>query len=123
MKVFEEGTEGRTPSPVRRSAGGRIIRKIPPDRRRRPLRFSLEPVRWKRLLWKLKEDSQFQRTVVQSAFVLLCLWIGLEFHLFMRWGLSGGREAFVNRPPGVEGFLPISALISLTYWFRTGIVN
>lgn len=123
MKVFDEGTEGRVLSDVRLTSSGRRIRKIPQDQRRRPIRFSVEPVWWKRLLWRLEEDSQFQRTAVQSAFVLLCLWIGLEFHLFMRWGLSGGREAFVNRPPGVEGFLPISALISLTYWFRTGIVN
>ena len=31
--------------------------------------------------------------------------------------------AFTPRPPGVEGFLPISALISFVYWLRTGIVN
>ncbi|MBI4535622.1 MAG: 4Fe-4S binding protein [Ignavibacteriae bacterium] len=41
----------------------------------------------------------------------------------MRWGLSGGTEAFYSRPPGVEGFLPISALISFKYWVQTGIVN
>jgi polyferredoxin len=28
-----------------------------------------------------------------------------------------------SRPPGVEGFLPISALISLKYWLQTGIIN
>ncbi len=120
MKVLEGGTEW---GPVRMSARGRVIKKIPPERRRRPIRFSLEPVRWKRLLWKLKDDSQFQRTVIQSSFVLLCVWIGVEFHLFMRWGLSGGEGAFVSRPPGVEGFLPISSLISLKYWLQTGIVN
>ena len=37
--------------------------------------------------------------------------------------MSGGSEAFVARPPGAEGFLPISALISLKYFLLTGIIN
>ncbi len=123
MRVLEEGTEGRIPSGPPRSRTGRLIKKIAPDQRRRPIRFSLEPVWWKRLFWRLKDDSQFQRTAVQMAFVLLCLWIGLEFHLFMRWGLGGETGSFPGRPPGVEGFLPISALISLKYRLQTGIVN
>jgi polyferredoxin len=71
----------------------------------------------------LKEDSQFLRSAVQLAFVLLCIWIGIEFYLFLKWGMSAGTENFVSRPPGVEGFLPISALISLKYWLQTSIVN
>lgn len=123
MKVLTEGTEGRISVAGPITAGGRAIKNIAPDRRRRPIKFSLEPVWWKRLAWRLTDDSQFQRTVVQSAFVLLCIWVGLEFHLFMRWGLTGGGESFVERPPGVEGFLPISALISLKFWLQTGIIN
>jgi polyferredoxin len=60
---------------------------------------------------------------VQWAFVLLCIWIGIEFYFFVTWGTSGGSAAFVERPPGVEGFLPISALISLKYWLLSGTVN
>jgi polyferredoxin len=60
---------------------------------------------------------------MQFAFILLCVWIGIEFHLFIAWGMSDGQESFVSRPPGVEGFLPISALISLSYWARTGVIN
>jgi polyferredoxin len=71
----------------------------------------------------MAEDSQFLRSAVQLAFVLLLLWIGLEFHLFMQWGLSGGQDRFVARPPGAEGFLPISALISVKYYVQTGIIN
>ena len=63
------------------------------------------------------------RLAVQIFFVLLCTWIGIEFYLFMTWGQSGGSAAFHSRPPGVEGFLPISALISLKYWWQTGIIN
>jgi len=41
----------------------------------------------------------------------------------MKWGMSNGTSPFVERPPGVEGFLPISALISLKYWTLTGVIN
>lgn len=85
--------------------------------------FSQERSWFHRAVKRLKEDSQFLRTGVQLAFVLLSLWIGLEFHLFMKWGLAGGQDSYFARPPGVEGFLPISALISLKYWIQTGIVN
>jgi polyferredoxin len=37
--------------------------------------------------------------------------------------MSGGTGGFVARPPGAEGFLPISALISLKYFLLTGIIN
>lgn len=72
-------------------------------------------------MWRLKEDTQFLRSTVQVAFVLLCVWIGIEFYFFMQWGREGG--AFSSRPPGAEGFLPISALISLKYWLETSIIN
>ncbi len=99
------------------------VRKIPPELRRRKIVFSVEPVWYRRVLWRLREDSQFLRTTVQAAFALLCIWIGVEFYLFVRWGMSGGSEALASRPPGAEGFLPISALISLKYFLLTGIVN
>ena len=99
------------------------IRKIPPELRRPKPSFSKERNPWRRLLLRLREDPQFLRSTVQAAFVLLCIWIGLEFYLFMAWGASGGQMPFVQRPPGVEGFLPISALISLNYWVQTGIIN
>jgi polyferredoxin len=41
----------------------------------------------------------------------------------MQWGQSAGMESFHRRPPGAEGFLPISALISMKYWIQTGIMN
>jgi Pyruvate/2-oxoacid:ferredoxin oxidoreductase delta subunit len=109
--------------PALRNGKAETVRrkKIPPGLRRMKINFAQER-RWhKRILWRLREDSQFFRSVVQAAFVLLCIWIGIEFSLFVQWGTSGGT--FVERPPGVEGFLPISALISLKYWLQTGIVN
>ena len=128
MRLHDEVVPERTTTPVQQPAphartGKLRVKKIMPELRRRPPRYANEPLWHKRFLWRLKEDSQFQRSVVQAAFVLLCIWMGIEFFLFMRWGMSGGQETFFPRPPGVEGFLPISALISLKYWFHTGILN
>jgi Pyruvate/2-oxoacid:ferredoxin oxidoreductase delta subunit len=131
MRVFDEGGETvsvQQREPVSIASGKdvvtgsiRRVKKIPPGMRRRPVNLSAVPTWYGKLLLKLREDSQSLRSTVQLAFVLLCVWIGIEFHLFVRWGQSGGL--YVSRPPGVEGFLPISALISVTYWLRTGIVN
>ena len=113
-----------TGAPAQKKNRGRPkIGKIPVELRRSRIRFSSERNPVKRFLWRLRDDSQFLRQTVQSSFVLLCIWIGIEFYLFVQWGMSGGEVSFFPRPPGAEGFLPISALISLTYWLRTGIIN
>jgi len=62
------------------------------------------------------------RSYVQLVFFIVIIWIGVEFFLFMR-GLENGVSAASARPPGVEGFLPISALMSLRYFVLTGTVN
>lgn len=72
---------------------------------------------------RLTQDSQHLRHTLQGAFILLCVWSGVEFWLFMRWGFSGGTEAYVPRPPGAEGFLPLSALMSLWHWIQGGALN
>ena len=41
--------------------------------------------------------------------------------LFVRFLEGGGGK--VTRPPGIEGFLPISSLMSLKYWILTGDFN
>jgi len=62
------------------------------------------------------------RFYIQIGFVLITIWIGIEFIVFVNQ-LETGNEITVSRPPGVEAFLPISALISLKYWVITGIIN
>ncbi len=99
------------------------VKKLPKELRKKKIDFSLEPVWYKRVLRRLKEDSQFLRSTIQITFVLLCIWIGIEYYLFMQWGTTGGQSEFSQRPPGAEGFLPISALMSLKYWVLTGIIN
>lgn len=60
------------------------------------------------------------RFAVQIGFLILCLWIGLEFHLFVKYLESGGTAGSSYRPPGVEGFLPISSLMALFLFILTG---
>ncbi len=62
------------------------------------------------------------RRLVQVGFLLVIIWIGVEFTLFVNQ-LERGEIPTVSRPPGVEGFLPISGLISLRYWILTGVLN
>ena len=73
--------------------------------------------------WRLLQDSQRVRAGVQGAFLVLCAWIGVDFVRFMAWGLSGGACAEVAHPGGAEGFLPISALLSLKHGLGTGRIH
>lgn len=60
---------------------------------------------------------------LRTGIQLLCLGVviatGIRFAVWVR-GLEQGR-LIGERPPGVEGFLPISALMSLRAWFLSGI--
>ena len=98
-------------------------KKIPRELRRYKYRPdpTLTPAR--SLVARLKGDPQFLRRSVQIVFVLLSAWIGIEFFLFVSWGLSGGAEAFHARPPGAEAFLPISGLLGLLHWRQAGELN
>jgi len=104
-----------------------VARKKKTDRlllKERPRKKYFKGLPWHRLFFlKLKQDAMFLRNTIQAAFALLSVWIGIEFHLFMKWGTATQGEPFYQRPPGAEGFLPISALISFKYWLLTGIVN
>ena len=68
------------------------------------------------------ENIQPMRLYIQSGFALLTIWIGIDFFLFVSQ-LELGSSISITRPPGVEAFLPISALISLKYWVTTGVFN
>ena len=59
------------------------------------------------------------RAVVQGAYVVFFLLAGYEFHLFYT-RIVAGAAVTGRRPPAVEAFLPISALMSLKYFLLTG---
>lgn len=63
------------------------------------------------------------RLATQIAFGLLCIWIGFEFYLFVQHLETAGQAGSSYRPPGVEGFLPISSLMSLYYLLHSGDVH
>jgi len=56
--------------------------------------------------------------LVQWLFFLSSLWIGWRFFLFCQ--SVGTAGATLARPAGVEGFLPISALLGLRYALENG---
>ena len=59
------------------------------------------------------------RTLVQVVFTLFCLYAGFRFFQFYQWAM-GETQVFVPRPPSVEGFLPISALLGFKRFVLTG---
>ena len=63
------------------------------------------------------------RFIVQLLFALLCIWIGVEFYQFTQYLETNGAAAFSSRPPGVDGFLPISSFMSFVLFIRTGNVH
>ena len=67
-----------------------------------------------------RDRSQTLRRAFQLAFLLLSLWIGVQFYLFVRYYESGGNTTWASRPPGVEGWLPIAALMNLKVLLATG---
>lgn len=71
---------------------------------------------------KERDCSQQLRLGVQASFLILNLWIGLRFYFFVRWAESGGRTAFVSRPAGVEGWLPIEGMMQLKYVAASGVL-
>jgi polyferredoxin len=68
----------------------------------------------------LTEHSQELRHAIQFAFLLLNLWIGVQFYLFVRYYETGGRSFRASRPAGVEGWLPIASLMNLKAALATG---
>ena len=66
---------------------------------------------------------QIYRKLFQIVFAILCIWIGIEFHFFVRYFETNGQSVFISRPPGVDGFLPISSLMNLFYFVQTGEIH
>src|SRR5687767_13143334 len=68
------------------------------------------------------EQTVLIRRTVQIAFLLLNLWIGVRFYVWVRYFENGGESLYVPRPAGVEGWLPIASLMNLKYFALTGLV-
>jgi polyferredoxin len=62
-----------------------------------------------------RDRSQITRRSFQAAFLLLNVWIGGTFYFWVRQFEPGGAATSVQRPAGVEGWLPIAGLMNLRY--------
>ena len=75
----------------------------------------------KKLIRRARPDhSQAIRHGFQFAFLLLNIWIGSAFFLWVRGLETGAHDRALLRPAGVEGWLPIAGLMNLKYWLTTG---
>ncbi|NVO01007.1 MAG: 4Fe-4S binding protein [Geobacteraceae bacterium] len=63
------------------------------------------------------------RIAIQWTYLFFTIWLGIRFYQFVSHFRSGGIEPPVPRPEGVEGFLPIAALLGLKDWFNSGSIN
>jgi polyferredoxin len=78
----------------------------------------MERKQWKRRL--TMDAAPRWRAAVQAGFLVLNLWIGVSFLVFVR-RMEGGWTPWEGaRPAGVEGWLPIAGLMNLKYFLLTG---
>lgn len=59
------------------------------------------------------------RHQIQFAILLFTFGIGVQFYLYVKQ-VSGAGAITILRPPGVEGFLPIGALVGWKHFLLTG---
>ena len=67
----------------------------------------------------VQDRSQFIRRWVQLAFLALNAWIAVEFVLWVRYYETNGTALYVDRPAGVDGWLPVAGLMNLKYFLAT----
>ena len=75
----------------------------------------------KKLIRRTDRDySQALRRGYQFAFFLMNVWLGGQFYLWVRHYETAGASAYVSRPAGVEGWLPIAGMMNFKYFLLTG---
>src|SRR5664279_1058844 len=79
-----------------------------PAKQRKPLVRRLMPDR-----------SQRVRHTVQFAFLGLNAWLAIQFLMWVLYFESQGQTRYVERPAGVDGWLPIAGLMNLKYFIVT----
>lgn len=62
------------------------------------------------------------RYAIQWTIFLIVIYSGYKFYLFTQ-ALEQGLMPAVNRPPSVEGFMPIGALMALKLWITEGVFD
>lgn len=73
-----------------------------------------------KLIHRRRSDSSRRlRRYVQFAFIILNLWIAASFYFWVKQ-YEGGGPVVHDRPPGVEGWLPIAGLMNLKEFLVSG---
>ncbi len=67
----------------------------------------------------MRDRSQQVRHTVQFAFLGLNAWLAIEFLMWTRYFESQGQTRYVERPAGVDGWLPIAGLMNLKFFIGT----
>ncbi|MGC2446352.1 MAG: 4Fe-4S binding protein [Candidatus Sulfotelmatobacter sp.] len=91
----EEGAITQPPSPASVRLRKKLVRRVAPD------------------------HSQLWRRGFQVAFLLLNIWVGASFYLWVR-AFETGSPLRTARPAGVEGWLPIAGLMNFGYCLTAG---
>lgn len=85
-----------------------------------PEAVAQKPKPKKKLIRRTDRDySQQLRRGFQVAFLLLNIWIGGIFYVWVRQFEPGGQPTSLARPAGVEGWLPIAGMMNLKYFLLT----
>jgi polyferredoxin len=63
------------------------------------------------------------RILAQYGFLSFMMWLGFRFYAFVQVAGSGAAGIAVNRPDGIDGFLPISGLLGTSSWLKGGAIN
>lgn len=71
------------------------------------------------VMLKIIQSFKRPRRVMQLIVLTITMGLGIQFYLYVRQA-SGQGPITIQRPPGVEGFLPIGALMGWKYFFQTG---
>ncbi len=66
-----------------------------------------------------RTNVRYLRYVVQAAFLLITLFAGWQFYHFVLH-FEDPSQPFVQRPPSVDGYLPIGGLMAFKYFVMTG---
>ncbi len=75
----------------------------------------------KKLVRRTDHDySQVLRRSYQALFLLMNVWLGGVFYLWVRQFETGNLAGRLARPAGVEGWLPIAGMMNTKYWLLTG---
>jgi polyferredoxin len=71
----------------------------------------------------LNRQPDWLRPVVQAGFVVFSILLGLGFRSFILSLNGSAYEPVATRPPAVEAYLPISSLMTLVYFIKTGVLS